>query len=53
MWSLKVGLGTTKEPTLRDVYVTLAVLPEVLSPDPEQSPKAINSQPLWQITLAT
>jgi hypothetical protein len=29
MWSLKVGLCTTKEPTLRDLYVTLAVLPEV------------------------
>jgi hypothetical protein len=29
MWSLKVGLHTTKEPTLRDLYVTLAVLPEV------------------------
>ncbi|KAJ7849703.1 hypothetical protein B0H14DRAFT_2582409 [Mycena olivaceomarginata] len=27
--SLKVGLRTTKEPTLRDLYVTLAVLPEV------------------------
>jgi hypothetical protein len=31
MWSLKVGLHTTKEPTLRDLYVTLAVLPEVTS----------------------
>jgi hypothetical protein len=29
MWSLKAGLCTTKEPTLRDLYVTLAVLPEV------------------------
>jgi hypothetical protein len=29
MWSLKGGLHTTTEPTLRDLYVTLAVLPEV------------------------
>ncbi|KAJ7849702.1 hypothetical protein B0H14DRAFT_2765330 [Mycena olivaceomarginata] len=34
MWSLKVGLRTTKEPTLRDLYVTLAVLPEVSFPVP-------------------